>query len=76
MSIKSIVPVMEAAALGAGALLTRMQAETRRLASRKDFLTDADLRSEEHILRALGTQFPHIPAFSSATTTGASPSPS
>ena len=55
---------MERAAISAGQMLNEMQPKSRRLASLKDFLTDADLKSEEVILRALATQYPDIPSFS------------
>ena len=41
-----------------------MQPKSRRLKSRKDFLTDADLKSEEIILRTLAAAYPDIPILS------------
>lgn len=56
--------VMERAAIAAGNMLLELQPRSRRLLSRKDFLTDADLKSEEVILRTLASEYPDIPAFS------------
>lgn len=64
MNLDKALTVMEEAAINAGRVLDKMQPETRRLESRKDFLTDADLKSEEIILRALATEYPNIPSFS------------
>lgn len=64
MDIERAIQVMESAAKKAGDALVAMQATSVRLASRKDFLSDADLLSEEIILRELSTAFPSIPAFS------------
>lgn len=64
VQLERAMSVMKSAAREAGARVLTMQPETRRLAARKDFLTDADLRSERIILEALSGQYPNIPAFS------------
>lgn len=64
VNLEQAMSVMQKAARDAGAQMLTMQPETRRLAARKDFLTDADLRSEKIILEALAAQYPEIPAFS------------
>lgn len=64
MNIIGALSTMEDAAINAGNLLLSMQPKTRRLDSRKDFLTDADLKSEDVILRALRKEYPDIPSFS------------
>jgi len=56
--------IMEQAAIDAGRLLTKMQPKSRRLESRKDFLTDADLESEQAILSVLEAEYPEITSFS------------
>jgi len=64
MNLEKALGVMETAALEAGRMLLDMQPQTRRLASRKDFLTDADLKAEEIILRTLAAEYPDIPSLS------------
>lgn len=54
---------MMSAARTAGEMLIRLQRQVSRLESRKDFLTDADLKSEGLILETLKIDFPDIPAF-------------
>lgn len=56
--------VMKRAAIEAGQMLVTRQPATRRLESRKDFLTDADLKSEKVILSILEASFPEIPSLS------------
>ncbi|KKW12496.1 MAG: Inositol-phosphate phosphatase [Parcubacteria group bacterium GW2011_GWA2_49_9] len=56
--------VMENAAINAARVLAKMQPKSKRLESRKDFLTDADLASEKVILSALAAKFPDIPVLS------------
>lgn len=58
------VRTMEEAALKAGCVLVKMQAKSQRLTSPKDFLLDADLKSETIILRILASSYPKIPALS------------
>ncbi len=55
---------MEEAALAAAKELETLQPQSKRLETRKDFLTDADLKSEEIILRILGNAYPDIPSLS------------
>lgn len=55
---------MESAAIQAGNTVYGFRQESRRLASRKDFLTDADLKSEEIVLHVLAQTYPDIPAYS------------
>lgn len=64
MNLEKILAIMEGAAINAGRMLRNMQSKSRRLSSRKDFLTDADLKSEETILRVLANEYPDIPSFS------------
>ncbi len=55
---------MEKTALAAGRMLLEMQPLALSLPTRKDFVSDADHRSEELILRALQARFPEIPILS------------
>lgn len=64
MNLTKILETMESAAINAGNMLCNMQPQTRRLASRKDFLTDADLMADKMILRTLKDAYPNIPSFS------------
>src|SRR3989338_346942 len=64
LHLATALTVMENAAIHAARVLTRMQLKSRRLESRKDFLTDADLKSEEIILRTLAAEYPNIPVLS------------
>jgi myo-inositol-1(or 4)-monophosphatase len=59
----SKLTLMEAVARAAGNMLVDMQIEATRLVSRKDFVSDADIKSENIILSALRSAFPEIPAF-------------
>ena len=64
IDLNEALMVMETAAVKAGHILLEMQPQSRRLESRKDFLTDADLESEEVILHTLSSKYPDIPSFS------------
>lgn len=64
MNLEKALAVMEAAAISAARILGEIQPKSKRLESRKDFLTDADLKSEEIILRTLGKAYPDIPSLS------------
>lgn len=64
MNLDKALAVMESAAINAASVLETLQPKSRRLESRKDFLTDADLKSEEVILRTLTAEYPDIPQFS------------
>lgn len=64
MNLEKALAVMEGAAIKAASALKRLQPRSRRLESRKDFLADADLRSEEIILHTLATEYPDIPTLS------------
>ncbi|MDO8430715.1 MAG: inositol monophosphatase [Candidatus Taylorbacteria bacterium] len=64
MNIKNLLAVMETAALRAGSIVEKLQPKSRRLSSRKDFLSDADLQSESIILEHLTNEYPDIPALS------------
>lgn len=64
MNLDKALAVMEEAAIKAAHILDEIQPKSRRLESRKDFLTDADLKSEEVILRTLAAEYPNIPSFS------------
>lgn len=64
IDLSSALQTMERAAIDAGELLVAMQPESRRLASRKDFLTDADIYSERSIVTTLAAERPDIPALS------------
>lgn len=48
----------------AGRMLILLQPKTKELATQKGFLTDADLKSEEMILKILGAVYPEIHSFS------------
>ncbi len=64
MDLNKVISVMEMAAINAGDMLIGIQSKSKRLETRKDFLTDADIKSEEIILRALASEYPDIPSFS------------
>lgn len=64
MNLDKVLAVMEEAAIKAAHVLDEMQPTSRRLESRKDFLTDTDLKSEEVILRTLAAEYPDVPSFS------------
>lgn len=64
LNLTRTVEIMERAAIEAAVALSKMQPKTRRLAARKDFLTDADLKSERIILDTLANEYPNIPAYS------------
>ena len=64
MDLNRALAFMKKAAFDAGSQLCKMQLQSRKLASRKDFLTDADLMSEGIILRTLASEYPDIPALS------------
>lgn len=64
IDLQKALKTMEQAAVDAGQLLVTMQPKSRRLESRKDFLTDADLVSERTILSILATEYPEIPSLS------------
>ena len=64
MDLNKVISVMEMVAINAGDMLMGIQPKSKRLETRKDFLTDADLKSEEIILRALASEYPDIPSFS------------
>lgn len=53
VQLETALTVMENAAIDAGRMLLALQPKGKRLASRKDFLTDADLKSEDIIFRTL-----------------------
>ncbi len=55
--------VMELAATKAGRMLLEMQPRAKRLPARKDFLADADLKSDRIILDALAETYPDISAY-------------
>lgn len=63
-NLDQTVTIMEEAALKAAEALEKMQPNSRRLKSRKDFLTDADLQSESIILKTLSEYYPDVPSFS------------
>ena len=56
--------LMESAAISAGDMLLELQPHSRRLVARKDFLTDADLKSEKMILDILSSRYPDIAVLS------------
>ena len=58
--LSRVLAVMEQAAFKAGSSLLSMQPKTRRLASRKDFLTDADNLADKIISEELARKFPNI----------------
>ena len=64
LQMTDVLDVMEKAAVGTGAMLLEMQPRAKSLSTRKDFVSDADLRSEELILRILRSRFPDIPILS------------
>lgn len=64
MDLTAVLNVMEDAALSAAKELTTLQPQSKRLETRKDFLTDADLKSEEIILGILTKVYPDIPSLS------------
>lgn len=64
MKIENALTVMQAAAVKAGEMLMKTRAGVKRLESRKDFLTDADLKSEKIILSELSRAYPDIPSLS------------
>ena len=64
MNLDKMLFVMETAAMSAGRIVHEMQRHSTRLESRKDFLTDADLRAEEVILDTLASEYHEIPSFS------------
>ena len=64
MNLKKAIVAMESAAIKAGQMLCSIQTQSKRLQSRKDFLTDADLASERIILNALARDYPDIPVLS------------
>ena len=64
INLEQALETMEAAATRAGHMLLYMQPRTQRLAASKDFLIDADLKSEKIILDILKAQYPDIPSFS------------
>lgn len=64
MNLDETLAVMKKAAIKAGSVLKTQQSKTRRLESQKDFLTDADCKSEEIILRTLKSEYPDIPSLS------------
>lgn len=64
MNLNKALVVMQKAAFDAGCMLLQRQSTVKRLESRKDFLTDTDLKSEEIILRALLSAYPSIPSYS------------
>lgn len=64
MDLKRALKTMEAAAVEAGHLLLDVQPQAQRLRADKDFVTDADLKSEEVIFRVLKAQYPDIPFLS------------
>lgn len=62
--ISDYLKIMRHAALKAGRELLALQSSVRRLESRKDFLSDADLKADGLIQKILGEHFPAIPYFS------------
>lgn len=64
MDLNKVLYVMEKAAVKAGRMLERLQPKSRRLKSRKDFLTDADIKAEKIILNTLTAEYRQIPQFS------------
>lgn len=60
----SAIDAMKRVAVDAGKLLVQMQPKIKRLEARKDFLTDADLKSEQVILSLLASEYPDIPSLS------------
>ena len=49
LDLYNAIDAMKRAAVDAGKLLVQMQPKIKRLEARKDFLTDADLKSEQAI---------------------------
>ena len=64
METDKAIVVMQQAALVSGQMLLKMQPTVKRLDARKDFLTDADLKSEGIILGILSAKHPGIPSLS------------
>ena len=64
MDLEIALKVMRGAVTEAGEMLLAFQPEVEKLSSSKDFLTDADLKSEEIILASLQKEYPDTPVFS------------
>jgi len=64
MDIEKAIELMAQAAREAGDMLHDMQPRAQRLDAAKDFLSDADLLSENAILGLLQDRYPDIPALS------------
>ena len=64
INLNKALDLMERAAIDAGEFLVSMRPKIKRLESRKDFLTDANLGSEKIILSILAEAYPDIPSLS------------
>lgn len=64
MDLNNALDIMMQAGIRAGQMLLEIQPQAIRIESKKDFLTDADLRSEDLILEILNSYYPEIPSLS------------
>lgn len=62
--IDKALHIMELTAINTGRMLLDLQPKSQRLSSYKDFLADADIKSENMILSALMSEYPTIPFLS------------